>query len=143
VRLDAHPVAGRELIDQAAGGGHRAGPFVARREVPERRRLREMAVEDLQVGSAGAAHRHLDQHLVRSGQRDTAVSDADVAGAEQHRGPHHLRYAGPASRIDGGIRLGGHAGSLASSRSVSIAIVASPASGTPGRQKRPVGQGRR
>jgi hypothetical protein len=92
VRLDAHPVAYRELIDLTAGGRHRAGPFVARRELTERRCLREMPVEDLQVGPAGAAHRDPDQHLIRPRPRDTAVDHPDVAGAEQHRRAHHLRY---------------------------------------------------
>jgi len=60
-----------------------------------------MAVEDLQVGPAGAAHRHPDEHLVRPGQRHAAVDHADVAGAEQHRGAHHLRYVRPGPQIDG------------------------------------------
>src|ERR1051326_1947783 len=57
VRLDAHPVTDRELIDSGAENGHGSSPFVARRVVPERRGLREMAVIDLQIGPAGAAHR--------------------------------------------------------------------------------------
>jgi hypothetical protein len=88
-------------IHPAAGGRHRAGPFVAGRVVPERRRLREVPVEDLQVGPAGAAHRHPDEDLVRPRPRDAAVDHAHVAGAEQHRGAHHLRYVRPGSQIGG------------------------------------------
>jgi len=92
VRLDAHAVADGELVHPAADRRHRAGPLVAGRVVTERRCQREMAVEDLQVGPAHAAHRHLDQHLAWPGPRYRTVDHADVAGAEQYRGAHDLRY---------------------------------------------------
>ena len=84
----------RELVHAAAERRHGPGPLVAGRVVPERRCLREMTIEDLQVSPAHSAHRHLDEHFVGSGLRDAAVDDADVAGAEQHRGAHDLRYLG-------------------------------------------------
>jgi hypothetical protein len=57
-------------------------------ERAERRRLREAAVEDLQVGAAGPAHGHLDQHLVRTRDRDLTLGDPDVPRPEQHRRAH-------------------------------------------------------
>ena len=46
-----------ELVDALAERDDRAGPLVPGRELAERRRHREVAVEDLQVGAARAAHR--------------------------------------------------------------------------------------
>jgi hypothetical protein len=48
----------------------------------------EAAVEDLQVGAAGPAHGHLDQHLVRTRDRDLTLGDPDVPRPEQHRRAH-------------------------------------------------------
>src|SRR5579875_1558877 len=73
VRFDAHPVTDGEFVYLAAGRRDRARPFVAGRELAKRRGLWEVTVENLQVGAARTAHGHLDQGLVRPGDRDRTV----------------------------------------------------------------------
>src|SRR5262249_39183023 len=95
-----HAVAWSELVDGRAERRHRAGPLVARRELAERRLVRERMGLQLQVRAAGAAHGDFDEDLAGPWLRDGFVDNAQIVRSEEDGGPHATQRI-PSSRSSG------------------------------------------
>ena len=82
---NADTVAARERIDRGAGIDHRADDFMTGND--RRARVRELAVDDVQIGSTDAAGVDFHQQLARRRDRSADVQELErsMRGIEHHR----------------------------------------------------------
>ena len=89
--FNTDPVTHSEFIDGLTQGHYSPRPLVPRRKGTKRQGEWKMPIVNLEIAATGPTHRHFDQHFARTGLRDGAIDDADVARAKEYSRTHGLR----------------------------------------------------